>query len=158
MRCPYCGALDSKVVDSRPAEEGSSIRRRRECIACARRFTTYEKVELMPLLVIKKDGRREPYNPEKVRLGLMKACEKRPISSADIDAIIGRIEAEIANTLEQEVPSVRIGDLVMKELRALDQVAYVRFAAVYRSFSDVDSFMREIKTLLTDREDSKQVE
>lgn len=148
MRCPYCGETDSKVLDSRPAEESNSIRRRRECQSCSRRFTTYEKIEALPLVVVKKDGRREAFNRDKVLLGLLKACEKRPISVDRLEAVVSEIEREIANTMEREVDVKQIGELIMDKLRGLDAVAYVRFASVYREFKDVETFMRELQALL----------
>lgn len=148
MKCIYCGYLDSKVVDSRPLEDGSAIRRRRECIACGRRFTTYEKAEQMPMAVIKKDGRREPFDAEKVRRGILRACEKRSVSMDTIDAIILSIEREVYNGLRKEISVDAIGELVMAALKQVDEVAYVRFASVYREFKDVSTFMAELKKLV----------
>lgn len=150
MRCQYCNCPDSRVIDSRPTEDGNSIRRRRECIKCNRRFTTYEKIEVAPLLVIKKDGSREPFNSQKIRSGVVYASEKRPISAIQIDALVTKVEQSIYNTMESEIPSKFIGELVMEELKALDQIAYVRFASVYRQFTDVSSFMDELANLLSE--------
>jgi len=141
---------DSRVVDSRPTEEGNAIRRRRECESCGRRFTTYEKVETAPLLVIKKDKSREPFDVEKIRSGVMKASEKRPVSSKSIEDLVRGVELQAYNTLEQELTSVRIGEMVMEALRTLDEVAYVRFASVYRQFRDVHGFMSEITKLMNE--------
>ena len=148
MRCQYCGCLDSKVIDSRPTEEGSSIRRRRECLRCGRRFTTYEKIETSPIMVIKKDMRREAFNPDKIKKGLLHACQKRPVSVKDIDAIVEKVEKIVQSTGEAELSSRRIGEAVMDELKQLDEVAYVRFASVYRQCTDVSSFMDELNKLV----------
>ncbi|MDT3700660.1 MAG: transcriptional regulator NrdR [Thermincola sp.] len=148
MRCPYCGYLDSKVLDSRPADEGNAIRRRRECIECSRRFTTYEKVDEIPLVVVKKEGRREVFDRNKVLGGIIKACEKRPISMNQMEQIADDIEKELKNRMENEVGSEQIGEMLMDSLRDLDEVAYVRFASVYRQFKDVNSFMDELDKLL----------
>ena len=148
MRCQYCGHLDSKVIDSRPTEEGSSIRRRRECLQCGRRFTTYEKIETAPVMIIKKDMSREAFDPDKIKKGLLAACQKRPVSIRDIDAIIEKVEKLVYSTGEQEFSSRRIGEAVMDELKLLDEVAYVRFASVYRQFTDVSSFMEELNKLV----------
>ena len=145
MKCIYCGCMDSKVVDSRQNEEGTSIRRRRECESCGKRFTTYETIESTPVLVVKKDGSRQTFDPAKVKMGIMKACEKRPISMTAIDKMVTDIQRKILNSLEQEVSSKYIGELVMEHLRNLDDVAYVRFASVYKEFKDVDTFLREIE-------------
>src|SRR5664280_142952 len=134
MRCMFCNQTDSKVVDSRPTEDGWAIRRRRECVGCGKRFTTYEKIENPVILVIKKDGRREPYDIDKVKKGIIKACEKRPVAMKDIDGLVSAIEKKVYNNLEQEVPSDMLGEMVMDGLKELDQVAYVRFASVYRQF------------------------
>lgn len=149
MKCPFCAASESRVIDSRPAEEDTAIRRRRECISCSRRFTTYEKIETQPALVIKKDGRRESFSIAKVRDGLRKACEKRPVSAAAMDALLSDIETQVANTLDQEISTAAIGEMVMERLKDLDEVAYVRFASVYRQFRDVNSFMEELQKLIT---------
>ncbi len=148
MKCRYCLSSDSKVIDSRPTDDGAAIRRRRECINCGKRFTTYEKIEELPVMVVKKDGRREPFDSDKIREGVRKACEKRPVSAQDQDTLVDDIVREVFNTLEQEIPSNRIGALVMDRLKALDEVAYVRFASVYRQFKDINTFMTELKLLL----------
>lgn len=150
MRCMYCDHSESKVVDSRPTEDGLRIRRRRECINCGKRFTTYESIANPTVLVVKKDGRREPFNPEKIRDGLIKACEKRPVGAGDIERTVSDIEKRVYNSLYDEVTSNRIGEWVMTSLMDLDQVAYVRFASVYRQFTDLNSFMDELKQLLSD--------
>ena len=148
MRCQYCGYLDSKVIDSRPTEEGSAIRRRRECLRCHMRFTTYEVVETSPIMVVKKDMRREPFNASKMKEGLIHACQKRPISMKDIDNIVEKVEKQVYAAGEDEISSRRIGEAVMAELKQLDEVAYVRFASVYRQFTDVSSFMDELNKLV----------
>lgn len=148
MKCRYCLSSDSKVIDSRPTDDGAAIRRRRECINCGKRFTTYEKIEELPVMVVKKDGRREPFDSDKIREGVRKACEKRPVSAQDQDTLVDDIVRDVFNTLEQEIPSNRIGALVMDRLKALDEVAYVRFASVYRQFKDINTFMTELKLLL----------
>lgn len=150
MRCQYCNCLESKVIDSRPTEEGNSIRRRRECTRCGRRFTTYEKIELVPLLVVKRDNRREPFDATKIKSGVIHACEKLPVSMQQIDSIVSRIEQTVYNTMEGEISSQRIGDMVMAELKQLNDVAYVRFAAVYRKFTDLGSFMEELTHLINE--------
>lgn len=155
MKCMYCNCTDSRVVDSRPTEEGNAIRRRRECENCGRRFTTYEKIETVLLMVIKKDSRRETFDAEKIRRGIVKACEKRPIPLAEIDKLVREIEMQAYNSLEQEITTTQIGELVMDGLRKLDQVAYVRFASVYREFRDIQSFMQELTQLLVDAEHDK---
>ncbi len=147
MRCPFCLYLDSKVLDSRQTEEGASIRRRRECMACHKRFTTYERLDEMPFLVVKKDGRREPFSRTKILNGMLRACEKRPISLEDIEEVVADIEREVRSGLEREVASEHIGELVMDKLRELDDVAYVRFASVYRQFKDIDRFIEELQQL-----------
>ena len=148
MKCPFCGFEESKVVDSRPTDEGERIRRRRECLKCGKRFTTYELIESLPIIVIKKDKSREPFNREKLMNGLLRACEKRPVSINDLDILIDDIEATIQNSLDREVTSEKIGELTMEKLKALDEVAYVRFASVYRRFKDVTSFLDELNILL----------
>lgn len=148
MRCPYCGHLDTRVIDSRPAEDRSAIRRRRSCDECGKRFTTYEKVETIPLIIIKKDKIREAYDRSKIESGVIKSCHKRPISVEEIEKCIDRIETKIFNLEQKEVESSVIGEIVMDELKSLDQVAYVRFASVYREFKDVNIFMDELKKLL----------
>ena len=148
MKCPFCGHQEDKVVDSRASSDGRSIRRRRECLGCGKRFTTYEHVEEQPLMVIKKDGRREPFDRHKLLAGLIKACEKRPVSMDDLEGLVDEVERELSQQFEREVPSREIGERVMRKLHALDPVAYVRFASVYREFKDVEQFMRELKDLL----------
>lgn len=148
MRCPFCNSSDTKVTDSRDTDDGASIRRRRQCLICNRRFTTYETVEQTPLRVIKKNGTRELFDKNKLRNGLIRACEKRNISTGQIEEIVNSVERTIRNELKQEVPTEVIGNLIMEELRKLDQVAYVRFASVYREFKDLDSFMSELETLM----------
>lgn len=155
MRCQFCGYLDSRVIDSRPTEEGSSIRRRRECLRCGRRFTTYEKIETSPVMVIKKDMRREPFNADKIKKGLIHACQKRPISVKEIDALIEKVEKMVHSGGEEEVSSRRIGEAVMEYLKELDEVAYVRFASVYRQFTDVSSFMDELNRLVLEGKDRR---
>ena len=152
VKCPYCGFEDSRVLDSRPTEEGGAIRRRRECTACLRRFTTYERVEEIPLVVIKKDGRREPFNRTKILTGLLKACEKRPVALERLDRLVSDVEREIRNSLRGEVESREIGEMVMNRLKDIDEIAYVRFASVYRQFKDVGTFLEELESLLEDRE------
>lgn len=147
MKCPVCGYTESKVVDSRPSEEGTSIRRRRECLSCQNRFTTYETVETFPLLVIKKDKTRELFDKSKLLSGIITACHKRPVTMDQMEGIATEVETEIQNSLSREIPSQRIGVLVMEKLKKLDPVAYVRFASVYREFKDLDTFMRELEAL-----------
>lgn len=151
MRCPFCSCDEDKVIDSRPTDEGTTIRRRRECLKCHKRFTTYEKVESLPIMVIKKDGSRQPYDREKVRKGILRACEKRSISMNQIESVLDSIESSISNSLEREVTSSHIGELVMSKLKELDEVAYVRFASVYRQFKDINTFMEELNKLLLDK-------
>ncbi|NLP13561.1 MAG: transcriptional regulator NrdR [Clostridium sp.] len=151
MKCPYCGFIEDKVIDSRPTDEGSSIRRRRECLNCMKRFTTYEKVESLPLMVIKKDKSRQPFNREKLLNGLLRACEKRPVSIDDLEKLVEEIESHIYNSLQREVTSNVIGELVMAKLKNLDEVAYVRFASVYRQFKDINTFMDELHKLLKEK-------
>jgi transcriptional repressor NrdR len=148
MKCPFCGGLDDRVVDSRESREGQVIRRRRECTACGRRFTSYETIEEIPYVVVKKDGRREPFDRKKLRAGLVKACEKRPVPPARLDAIVDEIETRLHDSEEREMATGQIGSLVMERLRELDKVAYVRFASVYRKFEDVDEFFTELKSLI----------
>ena len=157
MKCMYCNCTDSRVVDSRPTEEGNAIRRRRECENCSRRFTTYEKVDTVLLLVIKKDNRREPFDADKIRRGIVKACEKRPVPLAEIDKLVRTIEMQAYNSLEQEITTTQIGEMVMEGLRSLDEVAYVRFASVYRQFRDIQSFMQELTHLLVEAERKEAV-
>ncbi len=144
MKCIYCGHEESKVLDSRSTDETNSIRRRRECLNCGRRFTTYETVETVPILVVKKDGSRQPFNIEKIRAGMIKACEKRPVSIAQIDQMAVDIEKQIQNSLRQEISSQEIGEMIMSKLKAVDEIAYVRFASVYRQFKDVTNFIKLI--------------
>ncbi|MEM2974284.1 MAG: transcriptional regulator NrdR [Candidatus Micrarchaeia archaeon] len=148
MKCPYCGHTETSVVDSRDANGLSAVRRRRECVKCGKRFTTYERIESVELAVIKKDGRREPFNREKIMAGIIKACEKRPISHDKIEKAVDEIEMELRKKDTKEVPSSLIGELVMKKLKRLDKVAYIRFASVYREFADVEDFRKELKRLL----------
>ncbi len=148
MKCPYCGSDDTKVIDSRPADDNASIRRRRECEDCGKRFTTYEKVEMMPLMVIKKDGTREQYDRHKIEDGVLRACHKRPISAQQIQALVDDVEKAVYNREDSEVPSSFIGEMIMDKLRELDAVAYVRFASVYRKFRDVNSFVNELQKVL----------
>ena len=151
MKCPYCGYLESKVVDSRPADEGTSIRRRRECLACHKRFTTYETMESLPLMVIKKDGSRQSFDRNKVMSGVIRACEKRPVPYQSMEALAAEIEQVLQNQMDREVSTARIGELVMERLKALDEVAYVRFASVYREFKDIGTFLAELNNLLKDK-------
>ena len=148
MKCPYCGNFDTRVIDSRPAEDGTSIRRRRSCDACGKRFTTYEKVETIPLIIIKKDNNREQYDRKKIEGGVLRACYKRPVPADAIEATIDSIEKDIFSREEKEIPSSVIGKIVMERLKELDAVAYVRFASVYREFKDVNTFMAELKKIL----------
>lgn len=150
MKCPYCGFIEDKVIDSRPTDEGSAIRRRRECSKCLKRFTTYEKVEIVPVMVIKKDKSMQVFDRNKIMNGLLRACEKRPVSLADIEKIADEIEMQICNSLRREVTSQEIGEMVMLRLKDLDEVAYVRFASVYRQFKDINTFMDELHKLLKD--------
>lgn len=151
MKCPYCNYPDTRVIDSRPAEDGSAIRRRRSCDECGKRFTTYEKVETIPLIIIKKDNNREQYNRSKIERGIIRACYKRPVSAEAIQKAVERIEIKIFNLEAKEVSSTDVGEIVMDELKELDEVAYVRFASVYREFKDVNTFMDEIKKMMLDR-------
>ena len=151
MKCPYCGYSESKVIDSRPADENASIRRRRECLSCGKRFTTYETVESLPMVVVKKDGSRPSFERSKVLGGMIRACEKRPVPLAELERIAAEIEQDLQNSMEREIPSERIGEKVMERLRKVDQVAYVRFASVYRQFKDIDTFMEELTKLLAEK-------
>ena len=151
MRCPYCGYPESKVIDSRPAEEGATIRRRRECLACQKRFTTYEIMERLPLVVVKRDGSRQTFDKIKIMNGMMRACEKRPVSIEALEKITDEIEQELQNSLEREVSTTEIGEMVMSRLKDLDEVAYVRFASVYRQFKDVNTFLEELQKLIDKR-------
>lgn len=148
MRCPYCSFLDSKVVDTRPTDEGQAIRRRRECTSCGKRFTTYEKIEEIPIMVVKKNKNRESFDRNKLLNGIIKSCEKRPVSINEIENMVDEIESSISNSLEKEVTSVVIGEMIMNKLKDIDEVAYVRFASVYRQFKDLNTFMEELKKLL----------
>ena len=150
MKCPFCGNDNTKVIDSRPTDD-SSIRRRRQCESCGKRFTTYEKVETMPLIVIKKDNNREPYDREKIVAGIVRSCHKRPVSISSINAMVDEIETKIFNIGEKEIPTTTIGAIVMEELKKLDEVAYVRFASVYREFKDLNTFMDELKNVMAGR-------
>lgn len=151
MKCPFCGYEESKVIDSRPTDEGEKIRRRRECISCAKRFTTYEIIESVPIIVVKKDKSRQAFDRVKLFNGMLRACEKRPVSIEQIDKVVSEIEAELQNSLDREVTSVHIGELVMDKLKGLDEVAYVRFASVYRQFKDINTFMDELAKLLGEK-------
>ena len=151
MKCPYCCCVESRVVDSRQSEDGSSIRRRRECENCKRRFTTYERVDMVPLIVVKKDQTRETFDVGKLRSGIVKACEKRPVPLVKIDALVGEIERALTAAPDAEVTSQKIGEMVMEALRTLDEVAYIRFASVYRSFTDIPTFMQELKSLISEK-------
>lgn len=151
MKCPFCDYDETKVIDSRPTEDNTSIRRRRECLKCQKRFTTYEKVEDIPVYVVKKDGKREPFDKRKILNGILKSCEKRPVSILQIESINDDIEKQVYNTMEQEVESSFIGELVMQRLKELDDVAYVRFASVYRQFKDINTFMEELQKILKEK-------
>lgn len=151
MKCPYCGYLDSKVVDSRPAEDGTSIRRRRECLECHKRFTTFEVMESLPVVVIKKDGSRQTFDRTKLLNGMIRACEKRPVPFGTLEKIADEIEQVLQNEMDREVPSAKIGELVMDRLKDVDEVAYVRFASVYRQFKDISTFMAELNKLLQEK-------
>lgn len=151
MKCPFCGFSESKVIDSRPTDEGERIRRRRECVSCSRRFTTYEIIESVPIIVVKKDKSREAFDRVKLFNGMLRACEKRPVSIAQIEEAVSDIEAELQNSLDREVTSVHIGELAMDKLKLLDEVAYVRFASVYRQFKDINTFMEELAKLLGEK-------
>ena len=151
MKCPYCGHPESKVIDSRPADENASIRRRREGLSCAKRFTTYETVESLPMVVIKKDGSRQSFDRQKMLRGMIRACEKRPVTLAELERIADEIEQELQNSMEREIRTEIIGEKVMERLRKVDQVAYVRFASVYRQFKDIDTFMAELNKLLAEK-------
>ncbi len=152
MKCPFCAHNEDKVIDSRSSNEGKSVRRRRECEKCKKRFTTYEYIEEVPLMVIKKDGRRESFDRNKIISGIMKACEKRPVSVEKIESVVDRVEKELQKSFDKEVKAQIVGNLVMEHLHKLDEVAYVRFASVYRQFKDINQFMKELKDLLSKRE------
>ena len=154
MKCPFCGNTDSKVIDSRPTEDNQRIRRRRECISCQKRFTTFEIVELTPIMVIKKDGSIQAFNRDKILSGMIKSCEKRPVSTQDLEKAADNIEYKLVNSLKTEVSSIEIGEMVMEELKKLDEVAYVRFASVYRQFSDINTFFEELSELLKKKTDN----
>ena len=156
MKCPYCGAEESKVIDSRPTDEGERIRRRRECLRCGKRFTTYEVIETVPVVVIKKDKSREAFDRNKLLNGLLRACEKRPVSLATLEEVVDEIEANLQNSLDREVPSSLIGTYAMDKLREIDEVAYVRFASVYRQFKDINSFMEELSRIKNAKENQTQ--
>lgn len=151
MKCPFCAYAESKVIDSRPAAEGASIRRRRECMACQRRFTTYELMERLPLVVVKRDGSRQTFDKNKLINSMLKACEKRSVALAELEIIADDIEQDLQNALEREIPTSEIGEMVMKKLKNLDEVSYVRFASVYRQFKDINTFMEELTRLLEDK-------
>ena len=151
MKCPFCGFIEDKVIDSRSSNEDKSVRRRRECMKCKRRFTTYEYIEEVPLMVIKKDGRREAFDRNKIISGILKACEKRPVSMEKVEAVVDRVEKELQKSFDKEVKAQVVGELVMDYLHKLDEVAYVRFASVYRQFKDINHFMKELKDLLSKR-------
>jgi len=151
MKCPYCGYQESKVVDSRHSDDSTSIRRRRECLSCQKRFTTYETVESLPMIVVKKDNSRQSFDRNKILNGMVRACEKRPVSMADLESVADEIEQIVQNSLDREVSTVHIGELVMERLKPLDEVAYVRFASVYRQFKDINSFMHELNKILQER-------
>mgnify|MGYP001007737381 FL=1 len=151
MKCRYCASIESKVIDSRPTEDGSAIRRRRECINCGKRFTTYEKIEEIPIMVVKRDGRREPFDSEKIRMGIRKACEKRPVAADVQDKLVEDVTREVFNTLASEVTTRDIGEILMRKLKDVDEVAYVRFASVYREFKDTQTFMKELQHLLDEK-------
>ena len=156
MKCPYCGELGSKVIDSRPTEDGEKIRRRRECLRCGKRFTTYEIVETVPLMVIKKDRSRQVFDRQKLLGGMLRACEKRPVSYEMLERAVDNIEQSLLNSYEREVTSIHIGELAMEELKKVDEVAYVRFASVYRQFSDLNTFMNELKEMLSKRSEQPE--
>ena len=155
MKCPFCGYTESRVIDSRPAEEGATIRRRRECLACQKRFTTYEIIERLPLVVIKRDGSRQTFDKVKLINGMVRACEKRPVALSSLEQIADDIEQELQSALEREISTTEIGEMVMDRLKDVDEVAYVRFASVYRQFADVESFFNELKKLMGDRKDAQ---
>ena len=148
MRCPYCAYPESKVIDSRPTDENNSIRRRRECLSCGKRFTTYETVESVPLVVVKKDGSRQSFDRQKILNGMVRACDKRSVTLQTLEQAVADIEQRLLNSMDREIPTERVGELVMEELKKIDQVAYVRFASVYRQFQDIDSFVAELNKLL----------
>lgn len=155
MKCPFCGFTDSKVVDSRPADDGSTIRRRRECLACQKRFTTYETIERLPLVVVKRDGSRQSFDKVKVLNGMIRACEKRPVPIQELEKIANDVEQELQEAFEREISTTDIGEMIMERLKTLDEVSYVRFASVYRSFKDISTFMDELAKLLEDKNNDK---
>ena len=158
MKCIFCGCTDSKVIDSRSTDEGRTIRRRRECMQCGKRFTTYETIETTPILVIKSGGNRQAFDPNKIKNGIIKACEKRPVSMSKIDKLVEDVKKQIFNSLEQEISSKRIGEMVMDGLKSIDEVAYVRYASVYRQFTDISSFMNELEALMKENTNKAQQE
>lgn len=158
MKCIFCGCTDSKVIDSRSTDEGRTIRRRRECMQCGKRFTTYETIEATPILVIKSGGNRQAFDPNKIKNGIIKACEKRPVSMSKIDKLVEDVKKQIFNSLEQEISSKRIGEMVMDGLKSIDEVAYVRYASVYRQFTDISSFMNELEALMKENKNKAQQE
>ena len=158
MKCMYCGYTESKVIDSRSTDEGRTIRRRRECMQCGKRFTTYETIETTPVLVVKNGGNRQAFDPNKIKNGIIKACEKRPVSMYKIEKLVEDIKKQIYNSLEQEITSKQIGEMVMEGLRQIDEVAYVRYASVYRSFTDISSFMSELETLMQENKMKREEE
>ena len=155
MKCPFCGYAESKVIDSRPTDENERIRRRRECMQCGKRFTTYEIIEDVPIIVVKKDKSREVFDRNKILKGMLRACEKRPVTVEALETAISEIETTLQSALDREVTSVRIGELTMEELKKIDEVAYIRFASVYRQFADVESFLDELKKLVGDRKENQ---
>ncbi len=155
MKCPFCSYTESKVIDSRPADDGERIRRRRECLSCQKRFTTYEAVETIPMMVLKKDGVMEPFYRDKLLNSMLRACEKRQVSLSQVERAVDEIEAELQNAMEREIPTSRIGELAMQKLKGIDEAAYVRFASVYRQFKDIGSFMDELKLLLDKNSDGQ---
>jgi len=152
LNCPFCGHLNDKVIDSRESKEGDAIRRRRQCLACDRRFTTYERIDEVPYMVIKKDGRREKFDRQKVLAGLLKACEKRPVSMGRLSELVDRVEARVTDSADREISTIDIGEMLIETLRGLDKIAYVRFASVYRDFQDEEAFFNELKTLIRHRD------
>ena len=152
MKCMYCGCMESKVIDSRATDEGRTIRRRRECIQCGKRFTTYETIETTPVLVVKNSGNRQAFDPNKLKNGIIKACEKRPVSMSKIDKLVDDIKKQVYNSLEQEISSKRLGEMVMSGLKEIDEVAYVHYASVYRQFTDISSFMQELETMMRENQ------
>jgi transcriptional repressor NrdR len=152
LNCPFCGHLNDKVIDSRESKEGDAIRRRRQCLACERRFTTYERIDEVPYMVVKKDGRREKFDRQKVLAGLLKACEKRPVSMGKLSELVDRVEAKVTDSADREISTIDIGEILIETLRSLDKIAYVRFASVYRDFQDEEAFFNELKTLIRHRD------